>query len=365
MSEERKRILKLIEEGMITAEEADELLDALENAEKAKSAHVDQSLSEQVLWEDSSHASDNNKQKKKSTKHKLFDFVDNTIHKIKNVDLDFNFGSSVSVSHIFQYQDFAFSNLDFEIENGSLDINVWDEREVRVECNAKVYKVEDEEAAKKQFLEQLQVDFQNSTFFIKLETKKIKVDFIIYVPKQIYQKAAFKTFNGPIFLDSIESKYVNVKTTNGKISFQKVKGEEWEVKSANSSVKLENCVCSDCNVETINGSIYVDGTFDKIDSQLVNGSIHCFWHGMAGHTGFFKTTTGSVHLYVPGNKRIDGELKTSVGNVHCTLPDYETVKHTSDFLKKQLHFQTEGINEKALYIEAETKTGSVNVHPLP
>lgn len=366
MSEDRKRILKMVEEGHLTVEEADELLDALQDAERVKEQEytVENPLSEEVHWDEQESSHEESSERSKSTKHKIFDFVDEAIQKIKNVDFDLNFGSSVKVSHIFQYQDYDFSSLDFEVRNGSIQVNAWDEQEVRIECEAKIYTDEDEAEAKRQLLQELIVSFKMNTFTLMLLNKKIKADIVVYLPDHIYNKTDIETFNGPIHLYRLESKYGKVKTSNGKIDVDKIKGEEWDVKSVNGSIKIENSLISDLEVESITGSAQINGTFEKVDAQLVGGSIHCDWYGSEGRSGYFKSTTGSIRLHVPSTIGIKGELRSSIGNVKCTLPDYETSSKDSDFLKKQLHFQTDSMYGQFLLLEAESKTGSVTVGPL-
>ncbi|MBB6453597.1 DUF4097 and DUF4098 domain-containing protein YvlB [Salirhabdus euzebyi] len=351
MSEERKRILKMLESGAISVEEAEKMLEQVEESNF---------LSEHVEWEEF----EKEEPQKQSTKKKVFDFLNNTVKKIKNADLDFNFGPSIDVSHVFFYQATTFNQLQLEIENGSVDVRAWDEEDVRIECKAKVYKVNDAEQAKKLLLEQLEVHLDNKDLKIKLESKKMKADLILYVPRRAYEEGKVRLFNGPISLKGFYVNTLNCKTSNGDIELQKMKGDEWEVKAVNSDIRLVDVNVKNSEVEALTGSIQVEGEFGKLDAQLVNGSIHCKWFGELGHTGFFKTTTGSIDLNLPPHRAIDGELKTTIGSIHCDLPEHYIIRSDSEVLKKQLHFQTKKEANATLFIEAETKTGSIKVKPI-
>ncbi|MRG84746.1 DUF4097 family beta strand repeat-containing protein [Salinibacillus xinjiangensis] len=368
MEEERKRILKMIEEGMLSADEASELLDALDDAEKAQTngKKIQSDLpSTKVDWKNGEqHQKDQNDAHKHSTKDKIFDFIDSTVKKIKNADFDFNFGSYKEVSHIFQYQETPISSFQIEIDNGSVDVQTWNENEIRIECQAKVYKIENYDLARAELLKRLKVQMDNDRLNIVLGTKKIKADFKIFLPNHIYQSSAIKMFNGPVSLKDLQIPSLKVKTSNGKIHLQQVEGEDWEIESMNSNICLERVKSGKCEIETMNGSVKVDGEFKKIDSQLMNGNIQGYLRGMATHSGYFKTTTGSIHLHVPADLAIDGELKSSIGNVKCHLPNHKVMKSESEVLKKQVHFQSNVESTPFLYLEAESKTGSVRVNPL-
>ncbi|NHX22272.1 DUF2089 domain-containing protein, partial [Escherichia coli] len=61
MNEERKKILKMIEDGIISSEEAEDLLDSINKAEQAQKKGAASDLSTKVEWEEG------DKQKSKQT----------------------------------------------------------------------------------------------------------------------------------------------------------------------------------------------------------------------------------------------------------------------------------------------------------
>src|SRR6478609_3216178 len=119
MKEEKKRILKMVEEGKLTVDEAITLLDELEKAQhtmEQKQAQIVNELStavnfEETKKEDPLHA------KYQSTKEKIFDFVDSALKKIKDFDFDLNFGQSVEISHIFHQGDVDLKDIDMDVAN--------------------------------------------------------------------------------------------------------------------------------------------------------------------------------------------------------------------------------------------------------
>ncbi|BBP92532.1 hypothetical protein BsIDN1_61500 [Bacillus safensis] len=128
--------------------------------------------------------------------------------KVKDVDLDLNFGQSVDVEHIFfQFKDASLSHLDIQLANGSLNVMPWDDRDIRAECHAKIYRAEDGEQARQQFLNQLDCGLEGDKFFfIRTEKKTMKVNVTLYVPRIQYDKIKVKLFNGPIRGEKLKTK---------------------------------------------------------------------------------------------------------------------------------------------------------------
>src|SRR5690606_13747473 len=107
MSQERKRILEMVQEGKLSAQEAIILLDALDGKSDVKASTQDsETTSTQVKKTTQEEASTGKqkKTKKKSEKkdsvsfysqlesagERIFDFVNNAFKKIKDIDLQFN-----------------------------------------------------------------------------------------------------------------------------------------------------------------------------------------------------------------------------------------------------------------------------------
>ncbi len=362
MSEERKRILKMIEDQVITAEEAEELLQSLKHAENVEQEEPEgkQGLSTQVDWD----AKQEKQQgyESESTKKRLMNFVEDAVKKIKNVDLDFNFGHNYHVSHIFQYQGVSFSQVYLDISNGRITLLPWEEEDVRIECDAKVYNADSQDAARKFFMDEKKFHVDDESLRFAIASKKINANVKLYIPKKEYEKVSLRMFNGKIEAEHIHAENLRSKTANGSIVLSHMSGDEWDIASSNGSVTLNDIVCNEVDTESLNGSIKLDGEFGKVDAQVVNGSIRCDWRGDKGHTGFFKSLTGTVRINLSDERRIDGELKTSMGSISCNLPNFQVIEEKKDVLKKELRFEAFSEKEKTIHLEAETKTGSVKVN---
>lgn len=369
MMEERKRILKLVEEGKLTAEEALLLIESIE--EKSTSGQSQSTFQEQVVSELSTNVnSEGNKQSKKeqssfkqSSKVKFLDFIDSALKKIKDLDLDFNFGNAVEIQHIFQNSNSYINKIELDVANGSVKLVPWDEEDVRVECNAKVYKVDSQEEARKSFLQDVLFSIEGNRLIFSVQKKQMKVNAVLYIPQTDYEKVKVRMFNGPISGENLQVKEFNAKTANGSIDVKNLRSVELELETANGHIKAEGCSSQELEAETINGTLSVNGNFGKVDLQSFNGNIICALQDGEPHTAHMKTTTGNIDLFVPTHVAIDGELKTNLGSFKCEIPNMEIVEEKSEVVQKSLRFQSNKQSEALLHVFAETKTGSVIVKP--
>lgn len=368
MKEEQRRILKLVEEGKLTAEEAILLIEKLSNTDSEtsqaeKEAEIRTEISTNVDFENARQYSSFD-QKQSSIKNKFMDFVDSAFKKIKDMDLDFNFGDAVDVKHIFQHSNVYLTSLDLDVANGSIAIIPWNEKDVRIECEAKVYKIENQERARKAFLEDVRFSIENGKLLFSIQQKQMKVNAKIYVPSENYENVKVRMFNGPISGEKLVVQDFRAKTANGAITVTNIETTTMEVETANGHIKAENIKSKEFEAETINGTITAGGRFGKVDLQSFNGNIACSLAEDSCHTAYVKTTTGSVDILASNDYEIDGELKSNLGNFRVELPVMSIIEEKNEIVQKSLRFKANQDKGNKVYLFAETKTGSISIKPL-
>lgn len=361
ITEERKRILKMIEEGKLSAEEALPLLEALELDSKKieeKEEMIVNEISTYVNWNEET---DQSKGKTyKTVKTSVLDFLDQAVKKIKDFDLDFNFGSSVSVSHIFQHSDVYLTDVDIDVANGSIQMIPWNKRDVRVECEAKVYQVQSEEEARRSFLQDVLFSIEGGKLKYSVQKKKMKVDAKIYVPEAQYDRITIRLFNGRIDGEGLRVKEFKAKTANGKITVNRFDTQKFEVETANGHITANQLRSKKVEAETINGTIKVSGSYEKADIQSFNGNVVCTVEDSLCDTILIKSTTGNVDVIVPKNTSIQGELKSNVGSFRCDLNQLVKKEEKSEMVQKYLKFEANvGETGEPLFVDVDTKTGSI------
>jgi DUF4097 and DUF4098 domain-containing protein YvlB len=366
MKEERKRILKMVEEGKLTVDEALSLLEELEKAEQTmdqKQEKIAQELSTAFKFEEAKKE-DSMNSKVQSTKEKIFDFVDSALKKVKDLDLDLNFGKSVEISHIFHHGDVYLKDMDIDLANGSLKLIPWDQNDVRIECQAKVYRVENNEQARQNFLKDVLFAIEGQKLRFMTQQKWMKVDALVYVPQAEYERVRIRMFNGPISGEELTIRDLRVKTANGKIEFNRLNGKKAEVEAANGHITIKTSEIDDIEAETINGAIKLDGDFRKVETQTLNGNTTCNLTGNRCEMIAAKATTGGIDLYISDDIAASGELKTNLGGFNIKLDGIQILEEKSEMIQKMLRFQSVNHPERVLKVFADTKTGSITLHKL-
>jgi DUF4097 and DUF4098 domain-containing protein YvlB len=355
--EERKRILKMVEEGKLTAEEALVLLEQLEQEEK-KANEMITALSTDVQFAEAKQGGSSSV-KSSSLKEKVLEFLDVTVKKLKDFDLDFNFGNAFEIKHIFQQNNVHFRILDIHIANGSVKLIPWDDSHIRVECDAKVYRVDSAEEARQSFLQEVFFSVENGCFRFSVPKQQLKVHTVIYLPQAVYDNGKIRLFNGEIRGEKLQIKKLRAKTANGTIMFEQLLGEEAELETVNGAVKMIKSSVRELEVENINGPIDASGKYQKINLQSFSGSVACEMENANIDIIFIKTVAGSVKLLLPAQMTLDGELKTNIGVFSYDYPGITITDEKNETIQKWLRFKVRGNEKKSAHLYVETKTGSI------
>jgi DUF4097 and DUF4098 domain-containing protein YvlB len=360
MKEERKRILNMVKEGKLTVDEALTLLEELEKSSKTmeqKQEEIIHELSTVVNFEEAKKE-DPVHHKFQSVKDKIFDFVDSALKKMKDFDLDFNFGQSIEVSHIFQHGDANVKEIDVDVANGSVKLVPWDQRDVRIECHAKVYRVDTQEEARQNFLKDIVFVIEGEKLRFSTQQKWMKVDAEIYIPQEDYEFIRVRMFNGPIEGKNLKVNTLKVKSANGKIHLDTIIAGKTEVETANGHIHLSNYTADEVELETINGAIHLNGDVVRADVQTFHGDIHCFSKNRA-ESIIAKTTTGSIDIFLTESVSADGELKSNLGGFTVELEGIQMIEEKTEMIQKMLRFKPVNNEKKAVKVFADSKTGSI------
>ena len=368
MMEERKMILKMIEEGKVTAEEGLKLLEAIgeeptlqEQQASSKEKGTEQtSLSTFVDW-------DNSEQRRSSYREPagssfLTGFLESAIQKIREFDLDFNFGSYIEIDHIFQHRQLTEKHINISVENGSVKIKPWDEEDVRVECVAKVYRAHNHDEARHMFLSAVKFESDGEHLSFVTNAKSVKLEATFYVPKTTFESFKLYSFNGHFKSEQLHADAIDLKVVNGSIYLDGTTCKRIGTETVNGPIELLQIHAGDCSAKTVNGAIRIAGKDADSDVETVNGTIHydleqideaCF--------ADLKAATGSVYVKIPKNLRVDGKLKTNVGGFSCDLTGFEVVENKKEFIQKTLRFTANQQGTYRMKLEAETNAGSIEL----
>ncbi|WP_059172054.1 DUF4097 domain-containing protein [Bacillus sp. FJAT-27445] len=363
MKDERRRILEMVERGSLSAVEAITLLEELEKSSQSAGQKEQELINELsvVVNEDAGDKKTSEEPYRSHTaKDKLFDLLETAIKKIKELDLDLNFGQSFEISHIFHQNAVNLTDIDVSIANGSLKVVPWEQLNVRAEVQARVYRVDNQDEARKTLLESVVFDVEGSRLRFFTSNKWMKIDTVLYVPNAEYEKVRAKLFNGPVSGENLRAGDLKAKTGNGKISFKGVTGKKLEAETGNGHIKLKGCAIEKVEAETVNGGIKLDGSFNTADLRTFTGGISCEVQGTCEFISA-KAATGGIDIYVPDGLAVDGELRSNLGGFQVDLDRIQLLEEKSEMIQKMLRFKTIQQDGRTTRIVAETKTGGIAI----
>ncbi|MBO0992172.1 DUF4097 family beta strand repeat-containing protein [Bacillus sp. SD088] len=387
MNEEKKRILEMVQDGKLSAQEAIILLEALEGEptkgsstskpkepKKESQAQPTTSLQKGTQEEQTSQddqQTDERKEKEKtdsaeniysqleSAGERLFDFVQTTFNKMK--DFDFQFNQTVEIPHAFQQAGEQVERIDIDVANGPVRIKTWDQSEVRIECQAKVYRTEDREEARTYFLDHSLFKYENGLLVFGTQSKLMKVEAVIYIPEKMYKKISIRVFNGGVRGTNLQAESFVIKTTNGKADLTNIQGEKLDLDTVNGQVALVESQIEKVEAETVNGTIKAEGVYKDLSLQSLNGNIDCIVTKQAPNIIETKSVTGNIHVTLPDGIAIDGDVQSNVGNYKLQLNNIDIMHEKNEIIQKQVKFKRTGTDNEKAHLFANTKTGSVYI----
>ena len=360
MQDEKKRILKLVEEGKITASEALSLLELLEeetkqNSEKEKEIVND--LSTVVILDEEEKKEQETKKKVASAKDMIFDLVDNVVAKVKELDL--NFTKSADVTHNFQHVYEPVKEIEIEVANGNVEIVSWEQNDIKVECEAKVYRTDDTTAARQTLLDEVTFSIKDEKLFFVVGQKWMRVNSKLYLPKMHFDKMKVRLFNGDIQGDALNIDQLKVKTANGKIILNDLTSLKADLETANGNIELKNFNTIKLECDTINGAIKSNGVFQEADFETFNGLISIEDCDDKIKLLKAKSVSGAINVVVPQNVYATGEAKSYLGSLEVDLHGMKIVEEKNEVVQKIIKFTNELDAQTSIY--AESKTAAVSI----
>lgn len=389
--DERKRILKLVEDGTISADEAINLLEALSKQKDSAQATPPSTYVEPIQTQGQEQQStyEQQDQKRKTTgfedlfsklgnnkkmdellhelRHDLSEFsgrmmtlMNTTLSKVKDFDVEFPFGEKLEFDKNYSFNVDEVKGFEIDIPNGRVTIEKGSEPTIQVETHVKTSKTESELETMERFTEGL-VELKDDKIEITTQAKMAHVAVRILVPEKHYDVFLIRLLNGGISINNVDAKLVKAKTYNGSIKVEDVTFEHADLQSANGSIEARGIKGDDIEAETANGRVYIDGALREVEAESVNGHVVVTTTSSNPHKVKARTVAGSVELYVPKGVSLDGQVTSNFGRTDVGLPDVTTRLEEDQFLLKTLRFDKIIADAPVLKLVGESRTGSIIV----
>jgi len=399
MQEERKRILKLVESGTITAEEAIVLLEKLSSEKEstpAQTAPFEQPVFEEKYEEEPHKAEpvfEEQKEKRKTTgfedifgksfndkefnkkmdefmgdiKQDLSQFstrmtglVGAALSKFKELDIDTPFGEKVEFTKTYAYPVADVKGVELEIANGKVDIVRAMDDLVTVNVTGKTPLKGTEEETIAQATENMS-KLTNDKLFIQSTNKFAQVKVQVAIPEKHYDVVIAKLLTGSVSIEKVDAKLVKARTHNGVIRLENATFDHAELQTSNGAVEARQIKGDDLEIGTANGRIYVDGELNEIEAESMNGHVVITTTSAEAHKIKARALAGSVEIYVPKTVALDGQVFSNFGKADIGLSDALITEEEEQFLSKSVRFSKELEGAKLLKLVGESRTGTVLV----
>ncbi|MFJ8234622.1 DUF4097 family beta strand repeat-containing protein [Ureibacillus sp. NPDC094379] len=409
MENERKRILQLVQNGTISADEAIVLLEALSKQNESTQLPASPpivSQESQPVKEDvstQSHSSQGHHEysetKNEQTKSKssgfedlfgnifnnkesanqfvnelkqdlsqfsgrMMDLMNSTFSKVKDFDLEFPFGNKVEFDKTYSFDAAEIKGIELDIPNGRVDIVKAEDERFLIEAQIKTSAAnQDDDLSKERFVQDF-VTFINGKLTISTATKMSQVNLRLVVPKQQYDVVLLRLLNGSVTIQHLDAKLLKVKTYNGAIKIDESTFQNADIQSGNGSIELRHVKGEDLEAETVNGRIYIDGDIQEVEAESVNGAVIVTTTSTSARKLKARTVAGAVEMYIPKTLSLNGQVSTNFGKPDVGLADIEKRSEEDQFLQKTLRFDKILENQPVLKLSGETRSGSIIVRYL-
>jgi DUF4097 and DUF4098 domain-containing protein YvlB len=383
VEEERLMILKMLEEGKITSEEAAALFEAMEeHTERVvvtipPQAHVttddvdrdsenreqwDRGAREGVsgdTWDEFSQRMEDFGERVGQAAEELGERLSDKFSRLGEEMEQRSFGFSLGnwfFGSNYQFDDTITSEsfgtqegiLEVELRglNGNLSISSWDGSGLRAEIHKSVRggsEGEAKERAKQLIL--TKIDPLHCSLVAR-DQNWASSSINLKVPKDRQYKLLIKTTNGNIHINDIEALAGDIATTNGKILIANLKGETLRFHSTNGR---------------ISGNLRANGC----DAATVNGRIELDLNGVPGGIYRLKTTNGRITLGIPDSWPCMIDAKSNWGSIDLDLDNltYHERNSAPSGGHKRIRASRPGQGQSS-ELELRTSNGSIKLLSL-
>lgn len=370
MQEERKRILDMVENGTITAQEGLVLLEAL--GKQTTPISLQKEEPQQTYTSKEPTGSDYKQPntdfiedlRKDFTMigERFMSFMQGTVEKIKEMDFEMPFGEPIVFHENFTIEEQAFDDISIDIANGKIDLVPIEESNARAEVTIKSYKNTTEEEAKNRFFKEFVFRVEGNKLRVYSDMKTTSVQVALFIPQKAYADITARLFNGDFHAKNLEAKSIKVKTTNGKVNLSELQLGSADIETVNGSADVRNVKGDSLEVETVNGRIYVDGYLKELEGSSVSGHVILTTKDKEARKIEGTAVAGTVELYVPKDVSLKGEVSSQLGKIDVQLADVTTLKESEQLLNKKVGF-TKLVDSQLepLRVYGDAKTGTVLV----
>jgi DUF4097 and DUF4098 domain-containing protein YvlB len=372
--EEILMILKMVQDGKISNEDAAKLIEAIEGKKPKGSGGYER----REKKNSGSRTSFEEKMENmaEGLENMVSDVVDSTEKAFRNFP-DINFGnwfSQVEKRH-YSYKASEGMKLDIATKNGAVRVYPSDNDKINAVFSISVKRDMDVDEVMKRII----IEHSNDLLAVDASGVDGGVSIELRIPLIKYSSLLFKTRNGSLRCGPVTTNELELITRNGSLKVEGAKSPTVKATTKNGSVTFQDGEAEKVGLNTTNGSIGVyDSKCTLLDLNTTNGSIKCI--SSKSDNIDANTSNASIRMedFSPMGQKGIMNLKTSNGNIRIQLPSDTGVKFNAHAgrhgkvlvnhpctINKDMEYagQTEGYEtaEKKMNVTARTNLGRIEI----
>lgn len=368
---EKMMILKMLDEGKITLEEANELLEALEAGAEEMGTEKEDWTSDfkkglQGLKDGMEKGISEAREGLQEGKSEVEKETEGLGGFLKSIFDSFSTGFAGPGYSFTDRQQGTFSENRVEVvmdtRNGSIDIGPAEGSEYEMTVESRV-RGESEDKAREKKEKGLEIHEENNRLLIRVKERAIVANVRLRLPQDKIYDLNLDTSNGRIEARGLNTERVEGDTSNGRVVFQDMKGKIFRGDTSNGRVEMKQIKGEELIADTSNGSIFIQGEGRIFKGNTSNGSITIEPRFTGDGEVKADTTNGRIKINLPREKDIGYSLKagTSMGSLDLEIPELEYSERQEGHSRKKVVAQSRDLAQKAMKVnlEASTSMGSL------
>ncbi|WP_411843512.1 DUF4097 family beta strand repeat-containing protein [Salinicoccus sp. HZC-1] len=388
----KDRILKMLEEGKITSEEAIRLMDAMESKENTNTADtgsrqtaddrsqhhsqdsgkssgsfsgasdvLDQFIGEfqKYVNPEKANAKYNDvKSKLENQKYasQVFSSFEKAFDSVKNSNMDSMFTTG-SKNRLIETIDEDFSNISVDITNGNVVIVPTDRvTTAKFEVTSFYRKID----KKRNYFKDIICEVKNEELMIVSDIRSARVNVELQVNPAMVNRLIVSSSNGNVTIENEEFSDLTVDILNGNITLENVSGNSAFARTSRGNINVGGGGYDSLELISMVGTTNTDRLNAKDLTVSSNGSVNLSLKGET-ESASINSNMGSINISVPQGRALEGRISTVVGQLNYPPDINVRFMKQQDIGLKELMLVND-TDEKGLILEVGTKFGSVTLH---
>ncbi|NLW16668.1 MAG: DUF4097 domain-containing protein [Firmicutes bacterium] len=370
MSDEKMLVLRMLEAGKITVDEAVGLLEAIGQGDGADkraltTTSAEQSL-RQAVWEEERRARQAVRAEVARARQLACEAQEEVKAEAQRLKNDAQclrpekawraLGGLLGGGKEFSFKrelrgEFGVDNpyIDLHNTNGRIELGLSKNGLWQLSLHTRV-RADDERNAQRIADRLIQVKSDENSLSVqarRLFGQNASINIELLLPQREYEELSIATTNGSIRLEELTATRMSLKTVNGKVTAEKLKANELQASS-------------------VNGSVILDGAIERGRAQAANGRITIRISEEMNSQLDVKSVNGAIKVELPEGDNIGYciEAESTAGSIKHDLPGLMVSEEQKRPGQRKLVAQSQAFAEKQWQqrVRARTVSGSIKIN---